>query len=518
LQFIGPLAQSYLQESEFEQAAIWLDRLVALDPGNLQVSEAHAILLCQIGRRALALRRLDIALARRPDEAADESTKVLRFTATTLRRYDDAVREMRTSPEYMIFDAPDEPREMRLWRKALMEYARRDYQSAIQFLFALDPRYGAAPPSLVGADDRERLRGLILKDLDIRPAHFREPDGTRILVIRSTSSGFCADVAHAAIQVIAARACGRTPLIHWGQESAYADPAIDNLWTEFFEPVSSLGLDELRSRPVPCYPPSFTPGDLRWSHNRPWFANKDGVSWPQIVARAEEIAVVERFSLISEVLLLLPDDHPLKSRMPLDLFLSELPRAVRLKPDILAEARSWLDRHRQGGPVLALHLRLSSSEKVDDSLEQGWPNFAAVIDLLTDFVGRHPSGRIFLLSDYQPYVDRLHERFPGRVIARPAMRLTETTARERQLGLGAPTGNFHLAVEVVRDIATASLCDAFIGDGASGVSTVIAGLGQWPAAQLAWIRSPNVLGSRWSSFVKPPRPGDEVRRFSVQAL
>jgi tetratricopeptide (TPR) repeat protein len=98
LQFIGPLAQSYLQESEFEQAAIWLDRLVALDPGNLQVSEAHAILLCQIGRRALALRRLDIALARRPDEAADESTKVLRFTATTLRRYDDAVREMRTSP------------------------------------------------------------------------------------------------------------------------------------------------------------------------------------------------------------------------------------------------------------------------------------------------------------------------------------------------------------------------------------------------------------------------------------
>jgi hypothetical protein len=511
------LMQLHLEGSAFDRVTAWLGRLLALDPMNPQVLELFCVLLCQVGREELALRRLDEALAERPADAEDEPAKVLRFMAATLRRYYQAAQGMRVSPGFRIFDTPDEPLAARLWRKALIEYARKSYQRAIEFLFALDPRHGEPRSHPADPRDLERLRSLILQDLGIRREHFRDADGKRALIIRSTSSGFCADVAHVIVQLAVAQACGRTPLVYWGRESAYADPSIDNLWTEFFEPVSSISLNDLASRDARCFPPPFSPKDLRWSHNAPWFQNDNGASLLQIVPRDEEIVVAERYSLISELLYVLPDDHPSKRIPPLDFFLSELARGVRLKAAILSEPQSWLDQHRQdGGPIIGVHLRLSSNDKVGDSIEQAWPDFDAVIRRLRDFVEQYPAGRIFLMSDYQPYVDRMHDYLPGRVIERPATRLVAETVRMRQLGLDAPTGNYHLAVEMVRDIATAAQCDAFMGDGASSVSTVIAGLAGWDSAQVAWIRAPNVIGSRWTEFTGPPQRGG--RTFSVQSL
>lgn len=239
---------------------------------------------------------------------------------------------------------------------------------------------------------------------------------------------------------------------------------------------------------------------------------------PEIIGRDDEISVVERFNLVTELLFVLPDDHPLKNRSPIDVFWSELSRSVRLRPGIRAEAQDWLDQHRDGAPVIGIHMRLSSNEKAFESLEQARPNLGSALQALDRFVDQHRDGRIFVMTDYQPYIEDLKRRYPGRVISRPVARLDEQNAGLRQLGLGAPTGNFGLAAEVVRDIATASLCDCFIGDGASSVSLVIAGLGGWTPDRLTWTRAPNVLGNRWAEFLTPPRHAQPERTFFVHGL
>ena len=511
--------QLQLQSNAFDKAVFWLERVAALDPGNARTVEYLSLMLCQTDRPAVALQRLEAAISRTPTSSSEgDQARILYDTARTLRRYGEVARQMAFAPSIRIFDTHEEEREIRLWRKALTAYARKNLQEAIRFLVSLDPRYGGISHRQLVPSDLSRLKEMVTADLHIRPGSFRGGEGERFLIIRSHSSGFCADVAHVAVQLVVARACGRQPLVYWGRESAYADPAIDNLWDAFFEPVGTVSLPDLEDKALRCVPPPFTTANLRWSNNRPWFHNESGASALEIIGRDDEIAVVERFNLVTELLFVLPDDHPLKNRSPIDVFWSELSRSVRLRPGIRAEAQDWLDQHRDGAPVIGIHMRLSSNEKAFESLEQARPNLGSALQALDRFVDQHRDGRIFVMTDYQPYIEDLKRRYPGRVISRPVARLDEQNAGLRQLGLGAPTGNFGLAAEVVRDIATASLCDCFIGDGASSVSLVIAGLGGWTPDRLTWTRAPNVLGNRWAEFLTPPRHAQPERTFFVHGL
>ncbi len=513
------LVQLHLQSNAFDKAVLWLERVTALDPGNARTIEYLSLMLCQTGRPDVALQRLEAAIARAPASSPDgDLTWILHDTAQVLRRYRDVARQMVFAPNFRVFDTHEEEREVRWWRKALTAYARANLQETIRFLVSLDPRYGGPSHRRLVASDLSRLKEMVTTDLHIHPGNFRGGEGERFLIIRSHSSGFCADVAHVAVQLVVARACGRHPLVYWGQESAYADPAIDNVWDAFFEPVGTVSLSDLEDKALRCVPPPFTTANLRWSNNRPWFQNESGASALEIIGRDEEIAVVERFNLVTELLFMLPDDHPVKNQSPIDVFWSELSRSVRLRPDIIAEAQDWLDQHREGEPVIGVHMRLSSNEKAFESLEQARPNHGSALKALDRFVDRYRAGRIFVMTDYQPYIEDLDRRYPGRVISRPVARLDEQSAGLRQLGLGAPTGNFGLAAELVRDIATASLCDYFIGDGASSVSLVIAGLGGWSPERLTWTRAPNVLGNRWAEFLAPPRHAQQEKAFFVHAL
>lgn len=513
------LVQLHLQSHDFDKAVLWLERVAALDPGNARTVEYLSLMLCQTDRPAVALQRLEAAISRAPTSSSEgDQARILYDTARTLRRYRDVARQMAFAPSFRIFDTQEEEREIRWWRKALTAYARTNLQEAIRFLVSLDPRYGGISHRRLVPSDLSRLKEMVTADLHIRPGSFSGGGGERFLIIRSHSSGFCADVAHVAVQLVVARACGRQPLVYWGRESAYADPAIDNVWDAFFEPVGTVSLSDLEGKPLRCVPPPFTTANLRWSNNQPWFHNESGASALEIIGRDDEIAVVERFNLVTELLFVLPDDHPLKNRSPIDAFWSEFSRSVRLRPGIRAEAQDWLDQHRDGAPVIGIHMRLSSNEKAFESLEQARPNLGSALQALDRFVDQHRDGRIFVMTDYQPYIEDLKRRYPGRVISRPVARLDEQTAGLRQLGLGAPTGNFGLAAEVVRDIATASLCDCFIGDGASSVSLVIAGLGGWTPDRLTWTRAPNVLGNRWAEFLAPPRHAQPERTFVVHAL
>ena len=216
----------------------------------------------------------------------------------------------------------------------------------------------------------------------------------------------------------------------------------------------------------------------------------------------EDAAIAERYCFLADLLYLAPDGHPLRQRPPIDVFWSAMSR-IRLRREIADEASAWLDAKRGGRPVIAVHMRLSSSDKVLESLEQAPAEARATLDAVDTLLRRMPDACIFLMTDYQPNVALLDGRYPDRVFSHASQRLDADRAlAQRQLGLNATEGNYPLAVEVMRDVATGSRCDAFVGDGASNVSLVTAGLGRWTPGTLLWTRTPNI-GGWWSSIVEP---------------
>ncbi len=497
---ISFLVDLLTQQGAYDRSIAWLRRDLALVERPARTIQFLLFMLLHAGRldEAARLHALLPQMARALPPG-DEDAAVLEGLHRVVDRYRTTAAEMAFAPGYRVFDEADESREVRLWRKALTYHAEGDDFASLHHLVALDPLGGAPPLERVVKSDLDRLKARILADKGA-PGSPSRPGRERFLVIRSHSSGFCADVIHSAVQLVAAELFGRTPLIYWGKESAYAAPEIDNLWNAFFEPVGP-SLDEVARRSESCYPPFFTPATLRRSNNRPWFHNTAGASYLDILPRHEDVAVAERYCFLADLLYVAPDDHPLRQRSPLDVFWSAMSR-IRLRQEILDEAKAWLDGQRRGKPVIAVHMRLSSSDKVLESLEQAPAEAQATLAAVDALLRRMPEARIFLMTDYQPNVALLETRYPDRVFSHASQRLdTGRAIAQRQLGLNATEGNYPLAVEVMRDVATGRSCDAFVGDGASNVSLVTAGLGTWASGNLLWTRTPNI-GGWWSSIVE----------------
>ncbi len=497
---ISLLVDLLTQQGAYDRGISWLQRDVALAERPARAIQYLLFMLLHVGRLDEAA-RLHASLPRmvRALPAGDEDAALLDGLHRVVDRYRATAAEMAFAPGYRVFDEADESREVRLWRKALTYHAEGDDFAALHHLVALDPLSGAPPLERVVKSDLDRLKARILSERGISdppPASGQE----RFLVIRSHSSGFCADVIHAAVQLVAAELFRRTPLVYWGKESAYAAPEIDNLWNAFFEPIGP-SLDEVARRGGSCYPPFFTADTLRKSNNRPWFHNAAGASYLDILPRLEGVAVAERYCFLADLMYVAPDDHPLRQRPPLEVFWSAMSR-IRLRQEIADAAKAWLDGERRGKPVIAVHMRLSSSDKVVESLEQAPVEARAALAAVDTLLRRMPEARIFLMTDYQPNVALLEGRYPGRVFSHASQRLdTDRALAQRQLGLNATEGNYPLAVEVMRDVATGRSCDAFVGDGASNVSLVTAGLGRWASGKLLWTRAPNI-GGWWSSIVE----------------
>ncbi len=316
---ISFLVDLLTQQSAYERSIAWLRRDLALVGRPARTIQFLLFMLLHVGRLdeagRLHARLPQMARALPP---GDEEAAVLEGLYRVVERYRATAAEMAFAPGYRVFDEPDESREVRLWRKALTYHAEGDDFASLHHLVALDPLSGAPPLEHVVKADLDRLKARILSERGIAGPP-SVSDSERFLVIRSHSSGFCADVIHVAVQLVAAELFGRTPLVYWGRESAYSAPEIDNLWDAFFDPIGPA-LDEIARRGGSCYPPFFTADALRKSNNRPWFHNAAGASYLDILPRREEVAVAERYCFLADLLYLAPADHPLRHRPPLDVF------------------------------------------------------------------------------------------------------------------------------------------------------------------------------------------------------
>jgi hypothetical protein len=304
-------------------------------------------------------------------------------------------------------------------------------------------------------------------------------------LIRAWGAGFWGDMMHVALQLALADGLGRVPLVHWGRESRYRRPGTMNAWELYFEPVSIATLDDLQRPGLSFFPPKWTAGNLRTPR-----LNKDAGEWSRMSGlyfwnRPESVTVADFYTE--------PDDifpwSPRWAGIDPETVLGRIYRErVVLKPYLAVMldrlAGELLDRR----PMLAIHYRAPAFVKMLEARDKDTVDVAAYVAAIDRFLDAHPEGGLYLMTDYAPAVSDFVTRYGGRVKRREVTRLAD--AGQQSLEYLTDLDGRTLAVEVILDVHLAARCEAFVGDGASGVSIAVRRLKEWPQGAVTLFRAP----------------------------
>jgi hypothetical protein len=310
------------------------------------------------------------------------------------------------------------------------------------------------------------------------------PARRRYIVIQPWGCGFWGEIDHVLGQLAVAEITGRTPVVHWGGQGVYPAPGHDNAWEAYFEPVSDVHLDDIRRVPHSYYP--------GW-----WEANNVATTSVEVqrgsgrmsslyaLSAGEDVVVADCHNRMLDILAWAPAGHWLATGSARQAYEALFAKYIRLRPHLRSRVDEAVARLGPG-PIIAVHYRAQSKGKIfesgqADGLEPS--DYYSAIDL---FLRNNPSGTIFLLTDLKGGVDAFAARYGARLRILPAHRLDD--ASEADLRWKAGTDLRMAAEEVIIDAYVAARCDAFVGDGASGVSCAIGYLKQWAPETFVLLR------------------------------
>lgn len=300
----------------------------------------------------------------------------------------------------------------------------------------------------------------------------------RFLVIRAWGAGFWADVLHTIHGLALAEATGRSPIVHWGLESRYRRAGVDNAWPLYFEPVSPHTIEAAEQDGLSLFPPKWTKANLRALR-----VNKDDGEWSSfsglyLISRPEDVAVLDFFTELEDLAPWFPPGHPLAAADPEP----ELGRLYRRHLRLTRELADELDRFEAQligrRPAIAMHYRTQGLPKITEAADRkglGPERFAEAIDR---YLESHPDAGVYLMTDFAPAVLYFRERYGDRVACRDVTRVARV--EDQSLEIHQQHDGVTLGREVVLDTFLAARCDAFVGDGASGVSQAVIRLKDWP--------------------------------------
>ena len=325
------------------------------------------------------------------------------------------------------------------------------------------------------------------------------------LLIRGWGAGFWADVGHVALQTILAEGLGRKPVVYWGRESRYYQPGAGNAWDLYFEPMSSANMAEVSVTGLSYFPAKWNAANLRTPRLNKDAGDGSRVSSLYFLNRPENVLVSDYYTEPDDILPWLPTWRGVDGEAALGAFYRS---RLRLKPPLAMPLDSMERQLLKDRPMLAVHFRTQSSIKALEAADRDSVSIEAYFPVIDRHLDANPGGGIFAITDFAPAYAALKERYGVRVTSRSVARLTAVD----QLSLEWQThiDGRRLAIEVIFDTYLAARCDAFLGDGASGVSNAVCRLKAWPEGTVTLFRRSGVpLGhirqhSDPSSWWNPP--------------
>ena len=293
----------------------------------------------------------------------------------------------------------------------------------------------------------------------------------RFLLIKAWGYGFWSDVDHVAGQLLLADMTNRIPIVHWGRNSLFTAPQIENAFELYFCPVSSHALGDAANPGATFFPSKWRHDNLSTENLNKWNGPGSRLTGLYFLNRDEDFVVSDFHTYVNDLVPWIDASSQYFGTSREEIYRRLFSRHIELKPRNQARIdRFWQD-NMAGRQWLAVHLRGSDKTAEVGHLADINASYFARID---ERIDSHPQLSIFLLTDSEHFLLDFRRRYGSRLLHSNCMR-TATTTGVHYAGHPGP----RIAEEVILDTYVAARCDFFLGNGASNVSTAVRHLKDW---------------------------------------
>lgn len=306
----------------------------------------------------------------------------------------------------------------------------------------------------------------------------------RFLVIKAWGHGFWSEVSHVLGGLLLAEITRRTPVVHWGRNCLFGDGSGADAFRAFFEPVSALRLSDVAAR-GDFFPPKWNAANLGEEDVNKWNGPGSRLAGLYFLNRPETTAVADFHLNLAALMPWVPPWHALHGASAETAYRALLPRLV---PSAAARelVEDFRARHLAGAPYAAIHLR--GTDKVHEGSDLHRLN-ERIVELAHELPAEL---RLLVLTDDAGYAERMRKAFGARAV------LPESERSSGKTGVHFSPGGHRVrrGLEVLRDTLLAAGAEAFIGNGYSNVSGIVALMKRWPPGRLRLVAPPHLLQSQ----------------------
>jgi protein O-GlcNAc transferase len=316
----------------------------------------------------------------------------------------------------------------------------------------------------------------------------------KYLLIKAWGYGFWSDMDHVVGQLLLAELTGRTPVVHWGANTLFGASGVANAFELYFRPVSGATQDGLAAWGQSFFPAKWTAATLRDENVNKFQGTGSRTSALHLLARDEDVVVSDFHGKVVDLMAWIEPDSPWHGLDYRAVYRRLFAKYIQLQPTLQARVDAFATERMAGRRWVAVHVR--GSDKITElrDLELVNQQYQHRIEkMLQD----DPAMGIFLLTDSEHFAREYRQKYGERVLFADVARSANDTGVHYAGHEGRKLGE-----EVVLDAHLAARCDAFLGNGASNVSTAIRHLKDWAPGTFEligadFLASPNLMLHRW---------------------
>jgi protein O-GlcNAc transferase len=316
----------------------------------------------------------------------------------------------------------------------------------------------------------------------------------KYLLIKAWGYGFWSDMDHVVGQLLLAELTGRTPVVHWGANTLFGASGVANAFELYFRPVSGATQDGLAAWGQSFFPAKWTAATLRDENVNKFQGAGSRTSALHLLARDEDVVVSDFHGKVVDLMSWIEPDSPWHGLDYRAVYRRLFAKYIQLQPALQARVDAFASERMAGRRWVAVHVR--GSDKITElrDLELVNQQYQHRIEkMLQD----DPAMGIFLLTDSEHFAREYRHKYGERVLFADVARSANDTGVHYAGHEGRKLGE-----EVVLDAHLAARCDAFLGNGASNVSTAIRHLKDWAPGTFEligadFLASPNLMLHRW---------------------
>lgn len=347
--------------------------------------------------------------------------------------------------------------------QAMLAYRLGLYEHGILFAkkaLRLNPRMERAQENLIS-----------LERAYIKEQALPKGKQEKYCLIHSWGSGLGFELLYLMQQLLIAELGQRQPVVYWGANCLYNAKPTQDCFIEYFEPISSLTIEDVTQYMPDVYPEHWQQRDLKDYIRLTRWRNKSNnqqykIGGPYFFNRPEKLVVAGEFASVLMLRPWLINSHRYSDSSVADIYRDLVRRYIRPKQNLQDKANKFIQQSFDGNAYLAIHLR--GTDKHNEKQSNGLASINAdLIDKLHAVPGGLP---VFLMTDDTRQLQKMKTIFGDRLNSVDVSR-----SSDEDLGLHHSSKRKRkMTEEVLVDMLIASRSSHFYGCGYSYLACMVA--------------------------------------------